>query len=53
MDRSNFDAEYTSMNPILEDDDPLVALSDMEDNTKHQTKEYLDDYENRILKQNS
>jgi serine/threonine protein kinase len=24
--RSNFDSEYTSMQPILEDDEPLVAL---------------------------
>ena len=28
MTKSNFDAEYTSMDPILDDDEPLVALQD-------------------------
>ena len=28
--RSNFDPEYTSMDPILHDDEMLVALSDCE-----------------------
>ena len=26
--KSNFDPEYTSQDPILQDDDPLVALQD-------------------------
>jgi hypothetical protein len=31
MNKSNFDPEYTSMNPILEDDEPLVALQDIDE----------------------
>jgi hypothetical protein len=27
--KSNFDPEYTSMNPILEDEDPLVSLDEV------------------------
>ena len=30
LTKSNFDPEYTSMNPILEDEDPLVELQDSE-----------------------
>lgn len=29
--KSNFDAEYTAMDPILEDDEPLVALDNEEE----------------------
>ena len=29
IDKSNFDPEYTSMNPILEDEDPLVSLDEL------------------------
>jgi hypothetical protein len=44
MNKSNFDPEYTSMNPILEDEDPLVPLDEIK-----QT-EFIDDYANRIAK---
>jgi hypothetical protein len=50
IDKSNFDPEYTSMNPILEDEDPLISLDEMQDN---QNKEFLNDFENRIAKQKS
>lgn len=30
LHRSNFDSEYTQMDPILHDDDQLVALSDQD-----------------------
>lgn len=28
LNKSNFDPEYTNMNPILEDEDVLVSLGD-------------------------
>ena len=39
------------MPPILEDDEPLVALQDTEIENPINRSEYLDDYENRINKQ--
>ena len=47
--KSNFDPEYTSMPPILEDDEPLIALQDSELEINNRS-EYLDDYSNRINK---
>ena len=48
LNKSNFDPEYTSMNPILEDDDPLVPLDEIKNTDPI---EFLDDYANRITKQ--
>ena len=49
LTRSNFDPEYTSMNPILEDEDVLVSLDEQAKLMK--TGEFLNEYENRIAKQ--
>lgn len=52
MDRSNFDKEYTQMNPILEDEDELVSLDEMAMMNKAKTGgEFLNEYENRIAKE--
>jgi hypothetical protein len=48
MNRSNFDPEYTNMNPILEDEDILVSLDD--ENKTPKNKEFFNEYENRIAK---
>jgi hypothetical protein len=47
LTKSNFDPEYTSMNPILEDEDVLVSL---DEDPLQQTGEFLGEYENRIAK---
>jgi hypothetical protein len=49
LNRSNFDPEYTSMNPILDDEDPLVPLDD-DKNGAPAINEFLTDFENRIAK---
>lgn len=51
LEKSNFDPEYTSMNPILEDEDPLISLDELQD--KGAGGEFLADFENRIAKQKS
>jgi hypothetical protein len=47
LHKSNFDPEYTAMDPILQDDDPLMSLDEMQGK---QPAEFLDEYANRIAK---
>jgi hypothetical protein len=47
LNRSNFDPEYTTMNPILEDEDVLVSL---DEEKTHRNGEFFNEYENRIAK---
>ncbi len=47
LNKSNFDPEYTSMNPILEDEDPLISLDELKEPVSN---EFLNDFENRIIK---
>ena len=54
LNKSNFDPEYTSMNPILEDEDVLVSLDELKDaaaqSPPNNNGEFLNDYEHRIAK---
>ena len=52
LTRSNFDPEYTGMNPVLivEDEAELVALGEEKQTQKAGQDEFLDEYRNRIQK---
>jgi hypothetical protein len=44
MHKSNFDPEYTSMNPILQDDEPLVALSELDNDSEYKASNFIDNF---------